>query len=233
MNKEEKKENKWTLILKGIFTIIMYLCYEDISGFIYKLLNIDVSKLSRNYRILTIASGEILCLLTLIIIYRKELLTAFKKLRQKLEEYAFFGGKIWLIGAFIMSMSSYIVGIILNKPISDNENAVRELIKLFPMYMLYSTVIFAPIVEELVARKALRDIIKNDILFLLISGLSFGMLHVIFTYERPLDFLYAIPYSAMGTAFAYMYLKTKNIALPISIHMIHNAALVIMQIIGG
>lgn len=218
---------------KAILAILMYLCYEGITSYIVKLLHIDIDKLSKSMKVLYVASGEVLCLLFIMFLYRKQIINGLKEIKKKLEEYAFFGGKVWLFGAFAMSVSTYIVGSILNKPISDNENVVRILIHRYPSYMVFSTIIFAPIVEELVARKAIRDLIKNDKIFLLVSGLSFGILHVIFTAKVPLDLLYAIPYGCMGIAFAYMLLKKKNIALPICVHMIHNAALVLVQIIGG
>ncbi|HOZ53789.1 MAG TPA: type II CAAX endopeptidase family protein [Bacilli bacterium] len=219
--------------LKATLAIFMYIFYESITNYIVKLLHIDIDALSKSMKVVYVASGEVLCLLFIIFLYRKQIVNGLKEIKKKLEEYAFFGGKVWLIGAFAMSVSTYIIGGILNKPISDNETAVRTLIQMYPAYMLFSTFIFAPIVEELVARKAIRDLIKNDKIFLIVSGLSFGVLHVVFTAKVPLDLLYAIPYSAMGVAFAYMLLKKKNIALPITVHMLHNAALVLVQIIGG
>lgn len=218
---------------KAVLAILMYLCYEGITSYIVKLLHIDIDALSKSMKALYVASGEVLCLLFIMFLYRKQIISGIKEIKKKLEEYAFFGGKIWLIGAFAMSVSTYIIGGLLNKPVSDNENIVRTLIHMYPAYMVFSTIIFAPIVEELVARKAIRDLIKNDKIFLLVSGLSFGILHVVFTAKVPIDLLYAIPYGAMGIAFAYMLLKKKNIALPITIHMLHNAALVLVQIIGG
>lgn len=132
-----------------------------------------------------------------------------------------------------MTLSSFLISLILKQNVSTNEALVRQSIKIAPLYMLFTCSIVAPIFEEMVFRKSLQGLIKYKWLFILISGLSFGLLHVLGSYTSWIDFLYVIPYGSMGCAFAYLLTKTNNITLPIIIHMLHNTILVTTQIIGG
>ena len=69
------------------------------------------------------------------------------------------------------------------------------------------------------------------ILFILLSGLVFGSMHVIGTCEHLIDLLFIIPYSIPGFIFAYCHVKSKNIFVPISLHLIHNSLMMILQIV--
>ena len=44
------------------------------------------------------------------------------------------------------------------------------------------------------------------------------------------DYLYIIPYGALGGAFALAYYETKTVFTSMSFHMIHNIILVLMSI---
>ena len=56
-------------------------------------------------------------------------------------------------------------------------------------------------------------------------------MHVISTLENLVDLLFIIPYSIPGFIFAYIYSKSKNIFVPISLHFIHNGIMMSLQIL--
>ena len=60
--------------------------------------------------------------------------------------------------------------------------------------MLFNTSILAPLIEEITFRKAFRDIIDTKWLFIIISGVVLGGLHVITSIRNAYDFLYLLPY---------------------------------------
>ena len=70
-------------------------------------------------------------------------------------------------------------------------------------------------------------------LFILISGILFGSMHVIGSVTSVYDYLYIIPYSALGISFAALLYKTDNIFSTITIHSIHNTASIILYFMGG
>ena len=69
----------------------------------------------------------------------------------------------------------------------------------------------------------------NKWLFVIISALIFGYLHVSGS-ETLYEFIYIIPYGALGGAFAYLLHETDNIYVPIMMHAIHNGLLTIISI---
>ena len=115
---------------------------------------------------------------------------------------------------------------------SANEEAVQNIIKQVPIYMIFSTIIYAPFVEELIFRKSIRDIIDNDYLYIIISGLTFGFVHTL-AGSTLHELIYIIPYGALGSCFAIMHVKTKNIYTSMTFHMIHNAIIVFISIAGN
>ena len=228
-----KTKNWFIKNKKYLFTFLLYILYQG--GFLLSILylfNIDISSMSRNFKMSFLFIDSIIYILILIFMYRKDIIKGFKKLKNNKEKYILIALKCWAFGCIIMYISSLIISIIQKKSIPNNEQVVRESIKAAPLYMLFSCSIVAPIFEELVFRKSLKEIINKKWLFIILSGVIFGALHVIGTYDSPLDILYIIPYGSMGCAFAYLLSKTNNITLPIMIHMLHNTILVIIQMIG-
>ena len=93
--------------------------------------------------------------------------------------------------------------------------------------------IVAPILEELIFRLSLYKIFKKySYLFIFISGIVFGSMHVIGNISNIIDILYIIPYSIPGCIFAYTLVKSDNIFVPISLHFIHNTFSIIIQLLA-
>lgn len=219
---------------KFLVVILLYLLYQ--SNFIIALISsfgISINKIPKTPRIFIFAFTDLIYVVTILLMFRKDIVKGLKDLKKHFLDRALLSLKRWVVGCVIMTASSFIISLILKQNVSENEALVRESIKLAPLYMLFTCSIVAPIFEEMVFRKSFYGLIKWKWLFVLVSGLTFGLLHVLGSYSSPLDFLYVIPYGSMGCAFAYLLTKTNNITLPIIIHMIHNTILVIIQIIGG
>ena len=109
----------------------------------------------------------------------------------------------------------------------------RNYIKMFPIYMTFSTVIYSPIVEEITFRKTFRNIIDNKYFYILLSGIIFGIIHTTGDITNKNEILLAIPYIIMGIDLSYIYYKSNNIFTTIFIHSIHNFVLLMVQFIGG
>ena len=129
-----------------------------------------------------------------------------------------------------MGISNIILTKITNYNLAGNEMQVREYINKYPLYMIYSSIIFAPLIEELIFRKTIKKIFKYKYLFIIISGLIFGILHIS-NFKDINEILFSIPYIIMGIDFAYIYYKTDNIFTTISFHLLHNLVLLIIQLI--
>jgi membrane protease YdiL (CAAX protease family) len=137
--------------------------------------------------------------------------------------------KYYLIGLGIMLISNSIIVYGFDGGISTNEETIRDIFKISPLYIYFSSVIYAPIVEELTFRQGIRNIFGRNILFVLISGFLFGGLHVITSINSIVDLLYIIPYSSLGIVFAYILYKTDNIFVSMGLHFMHNGILIAIQ----
>ena len=122
--------------------------------------------------------------------------------------------------------------IIIAKSISSNQTVLETM----PFYVLLPlAIIYAPVVEEALFRGCIRRFIANDILFIIISGIVFGLLHTFFSEFLIFNILVlAIPYALMGAFLAYIYTKTNNIFSNIFCHAFNNliATIISMLIIG-
>ncbi len=219
---------------KFLITILLYILYQG--NFIISLISsfgINFSKIPKTPRIFCFALSDLFYIVILILLFKKDFIRGIKDLKKHFVDRTLISLNCWIAGCVIMTVSSFLISLVLKQNVSTNEALVRESIKIAPLYMLFTCSIVAPIFEEMVFRKSLYGLIKFKWLFILISGFGFGLLHVLGSYTNPLDFLYIIPYGSMGCAFAYLLAKTDNITLPIIIHMIHNTILVTAQIIGG
>ena len=126
----------------------------------------------------------------------------------------------------------YFVTSILCVAINKNMPVNQQQIEALPMWYTFPlATLLAPIVEEILFRGCIRRFIKNDILFIIVSGLLFGLLHTISEGSIIGALFMAIPYSVLGCGFAYIYVKTNNITNNILCHACHNTVVMLLQII--
>jgi membrane protease YdiL (CAAX protease family) len=214
-------------------TIVIYIFF---SSYIFNLIpiylfNLDINNISLKTSSYIMLFSYIVVLLILLGIYFKDIINEFKLFIKNIWKNFDVGLKSWLLGLSIMFFSNLVLVFIFKSSGANNENAVQSLIKASPIAMGFYTCLFAPIIEEFVFRKTLKDIIKNKWLFIFISFIFFGGAHVISSAQNIIDLLYIIPYGAFGITFAYAYYKTDTIYTSILFHMIHNSLLFFLSII--
>jgi len=226
MKKERLKQ-----IIKGIIIFILFYLSSYIQLIPIYLFKLDISKLDGTSKVALSTFSNIVLLIILILIYRKELYKEWKIFKDNLYANIDLGFKYWSIGLIVMFISNIFINIVLKNGQAANEQAVQEMITYAPLLMVLNAGIIAPIIEELTFRKAFKNMFNKKWVFILTSGIIFGALHVVTSITSIIDLLYIIPYSSLGIAFAYMYYKTDTVYTPISMHMIHNTILTIISII--
>ena len=215
-------------LLKGILIFILF--YFSSLFQLIPITLFNIKRTTSNSIILSTFSN--ICLLIIfIIIYRRELIKEFKLFKKNLLENFDTGIKYWLIGLLVMMISNIIITYILGLNQAHNEQAVQKMINKMPIMMLITAGFIAPITEEITFRKTFKNTFLNKYLFIILSGLVFGSMHVITGYSNPLELLYIIPYGSLGMAFAAMYYKTDTIYTSISMHMLHNTILTLVSIL--
>lgn len=226
-------EHKIYQALKSLGLILLLLLWSSFLIIPLVIMGIDYENLNITSKGIILFLGDLTFLIFLIFLYRKTLIHDFKEFFQKnWKQNLKTAISYWLVGVFIMIISNLIISMIMNGKISDNEEAVREMILKIPLYMAFSLCIYAPLSEELIFRKSISEFTNHKYLYPLLSGLIFGGLHVITTIESTLDLLYLIPYSGLGIAFALLYQKTNNIFSSIIVHAFHNTLTLILFLVS-
>ena len=215
----------------GILCIIIYFGLSDMQVSFLSLFHINYNEMSLPFKVTYLIIFEILLMSLIVLVLNKKISRDFQNMRKYHKEYFKKYFKFWLISVGIMMLSNFIINFFVKTGISANEETIRETFKISPIYIFFSSVIFAPVVEELVFRQSLKNIIPNKYIFIIVSGIIFGGLHVITSLTSATDLLYLIPYCAPGFAFAYILADSDNIFIPISLHFMHNGILIALQFI--
>ena len=227
--------------IKPILIFILLFIGMALFSYIPMLLfKIDLDSLSEKMRILYQLSCDIGFMLIVFTLYRISLVEDFNNYKNNFKDIFAISFKYYIIGFLIMLFSNNLISIFFSSATAQNEEAVRELIKLYPVYMVFSTAVYAPFIEEIIFRKSIRDCflsLKNNkalkYLYIGISGFIFAALHVVGSASIPLDYIYIIPYLGLGCAFAALYCKTDNIFSTIVLHSLHNTAAIIIFLLVG
>lgn len=223
------KQNKIAFIGIGVF--LLYFIYNWFSYIPLNILGIDYNNLNLFNKTIYLLITELILVLIIILVYfkrfkndLKDYIDNFKPYMKKYMEY-------WALAFGLMLISNFIIVSIAPNSVATNQEAINDVLSKAPVYMIISAVIFAPFVEESIFRLSLRNIFRNDTVFIIISGLVFGSLHVLGSFNNIVDLLYIIPYSIPGVVFAYTLVKSKNIFVPISLHLFHNGIMMFIQTI--
>lgn len=163
--------------------------------------------------------------------YWQDLKKAWVDFRKHMNQYFDEGFKYWLLGLGVMMISNLAINFFFPQSVAANEESVQNMIHATPIITFISVVFLAPVIEELVFRKAFKDVFRTKWAFILTSGIVFGGLHVVLSLHSWQDLLYLIPYSSLGIAFASAYQKTDNIFTTISMHLLHNGILTSLSLL--
>lgn len=217
-------------IIKNVLVFSSYFVYEYIFIYLIIALGIKYNTFGYNQRVNCILIINIVYIAFLIFMYRKELKKDIIDFKENYKNYLSKYISLYLLGVILMGLSNVLLQHITHLEMSGNETAVRTLLKQIPVYMVFTSIIYAPFVEEIIFRKSIRNIIKNKYIFVIISGIIFGLLHIS-DYRNINEILMGIPYIIMGLDFAYIYYKTNNLFTTMVFHFCHNLILVLIQLL--
>ena len=217
-----------------LFFIALFILYAIYSSVIILLLQkagININKLNEHTKNLYLIIIDISLIVITYLLYRKENNSDLKKYGRNFGKFFIIGLKWWLIGIILMISSNLLINVFYPTANAVNEDAVQQLLKETPIYTSFTACIFAPFMEEMIFRKSLQKVFKSNTLFIIASGLLFGLAHNLTTINTT-DMIYIIPYALFGCVFAYTYVKTNDIFVPITFHMIHNTVLIAISLIS-
>ena len=216
-------------MVKGIGTFFLFL-FVNLYTPIYQQYIVKYYSFTPTWVLLTLGIiMELLLLSIIVLINYKDIMRQIKDISKNYDSYFKKYFKYWIIAFIVMAFSNFIIALLTNSTVSANEEAIRQIFNISPIYIFISAVIIAPLTEELVFRLGFRNTFQSKWLYILASGVTFGALHVVLSYTNMIELLYVIPYSALGIAFAYMMYETKNVFVSVGYHFLHNGLLIALQ----
>lgn len=161
---------------------------------------------------------------------------SLKKVKEEPLSYLFrmvFGGLAVIVLNVILSMiSSFLSG----QSDSVNQSVIIENVSIAPLFMLFSVLIFAPIVEESVFRGGIFAFCRRFCPFwcaALISALAFGGIHVMDSLLNGQwsDGIYLLVYGSIGWVNAWYYERQGGICTSCGVHFFNNLLSYVLMII--
>ena len=227
---------KYKDLFIALLAFLIYFSFSIASSYIMELFNINTKNIGTVRSNIILITYELILMGLLFLLYRKDIIEDFKNYTANKGKWFFKNFGIFMLGILIMGIVNVALSKITNLETSNNEELVRKYIKIIPVYMGFSTVIYAPFVEELLFRKCIREIINgNDkttkIIYILVSAIFFGLMHVLKLDASFNDILMGIPYMIVGLAFAYIYCKTDNLFSTMQFHLMHNTFALLIQLL--
>lgn len=140
---------------------------------------------------------------------------------------------LWSILGIFMAFGAQMIAVFIQmeflgiEPGSENTQVIVGWATAVPL-MIIVVAVFVPVMEEIVFRKVIFGSLYKRYGFwvgALLSGLIFAVVHM--------DFKHLLVYLTMGIVFAFLYVKTKRIIVPIMAHVGINSFVMLVQVVFG
>ena len=231
---ENMQSNKKYYLIRTILIFSYYIFGSIIFNKLFSLFGLNNS-------IIPMIIADIIFFIIIVFIYREKIKICFNNFK---EEYSL-KNKIFIILKWcliilsinmLMAIFKKIFSLNINNIIDENSTAVIKLFDLSFSYSLFKALLFAPIAEELLFKESIRDIVKNDIAFLLISSSIYTAMNFMYSNSNIL-FLDLIKYFMLSLMLSLVYIKNKdNIVIVMVIKFLYNIIptiiLIITMIVG-
>ena len=124
---------------------------------------------------------------------------------------------------FVLFMVIYFVTAVLIAAAAGEASANQTALSAVPLPLLaLSALIYAPVQEELLYRGVLRRLFADKRMFIVVSALFFGLIHMLHPGQTPGQMLYIVEYALLGGFLAYLYAESDNICLSVMGHFCLN-----------
>lgn len=213
-------------LTKGILVFVLYLLIPMIIGMFLPSLN--------NSNLLSVLVRFIIDVgvIALFIYLFKDDFKEYNKGLVKNPKKVIGVGLLFALFAFIAMPICNIILHVLNVSASDtNNDTINTLYGVIPLYMMFQTLIYSPIVEGITFRKVFKDAINNKWLFIIISGFVFGLYHIIYNMTSLSQILLMLPYFVVGMLYAGAHSKTDNIYSAFIATFVYNLAVFVINLL--
>lgn len=220
-----KKRELPKLEIKHDYNKIVYILIFIVSMGLMFILPLFYDNRILNYSI------EGLITLTLAYVFKNDLKRDFKYFKEYFREYSSYVFKMFLIAMAFMLILNISIRTYTGLTEATNQSDIRVALTSYPILIIILAVFIAPFMEELLFRGIFRKVFNNKWVFILTSGILFGVVHVIDDFKTPKELLFILTYSALGIFLGSVYHKTNNIYSNMFFHFIQNAFAMIVMIL--
>ena len=225
-NKKFKEVIETNKLLTSVLVIIFYFAWPIIIQVFRDIFRIDAS-----HSFLFDIICNVLLAAMLITIYHKDLKEYLKNFNKNKFKYIKTILLYFLITLVAIALTnSFVIDILKIDHIAENDSALFESFKAYPLLVAFMTVIYYPVVEEIVFEKTLKDVIKSKWLFIILSGVFFWYYNIAYiegiTY---LTIVSSLCYFVGGFLRALAFHKTNNLYVPVAIKALYNLFVTIIS----
>lgn len=230
-------QTKWMLVL--VVLPLYFFCGSLIGSavlmFVVHTFSLSMDNLALT-AILNVCLNSVFVLIG-ISIFKESLILQWKDFVRDIKghcKYAFLIGPGLLFGANILG--SLITMLFVSQDASANQVLIESMADSYPILMIVTTVILAPIFEELLFRGMIFGWLYevNSYFAHIASGFIFGFIHIMNAVASGdfSEWFMIFAYMFMGVVLSYLYEKRNNIYVPILAHATMNLISMIMVLSG-
>lgn len=215
MKKEEKNKNS----LKSIMIIILYFIFPYLMKFL------------SGIKWLTLLFYMLFALL-IIYLYKDTFKNDFKDLKENRKKYI----KSILINVVliftVMIITNALIGILLDiKETSENDYSLLAMFKKSPLALILLTSVYYPLVEGVIFRKSVRDIIDNKWTFIIFSSVFYFFFNIAYTSLSLNSIITSLCYLFSMMILSNYYYKSNNFTASVIVMMIYNLIISVISFI--
>lgn len=215
MKKEEKNKNS----LKSIMIIILYFIFPYLMKFL------------SGIKWLTLLF-YMLFILLIIYLYKDTFKNDFKDLKENKKKYI----KSILINVVlifaVMIITNALIVILLNiNETSENDYSLLTMFKKSPLALILLTSVYYPLVEGVIFRKSVRDIIDNKWPFIIFSSVFYFFFNIAYTSLSLNSIITSLCYLFSMMILSNYYYKSNNFTASVIVMMIYNLIISVISFI--
>lgn len=205
-----KEKGKSNVFIKSILVIISYFALPYVISLISKSNMIDTML-------------YLLYAFILIFLYKQVFISDFKDIKKNWKKYLM-RMLISIVLIFVsMVLINLIVGVLFNvKEISENDFSLLTTFKENSLVVVLLTCIYYPLVEGIIFRKSVRDIIDNKWFFIMFSAIFYFFFNIVYTSMSFSNIMSSVCYLSTMMIVSHFYWKTNNFTLSVLVMSIFN-----------
>ena len=148
---------------------------------------------------------------------KDDLKIEFKEFKKNIIKNLLYCFIIFICMFLIVTLSNFLIDKLLGWEEINSSKLIFPNINSMFLYTLFVLLIYAPFIEGIIFTKIIKNIIKNKIAWILISGILFGLLQIGFDFSSYSSLIFSLPYIFIGILVSFIYEEKKNVFYPIFI----------------